>query len=80
MQLASSKTLTGYCAYLVRLWQDSPTSAWRAAARSVQTGETVRFTDLEQLFAFLRAQTVGQIADHEQAPPLAGSGQERRSE
>lgn len=43
--------------YLVRLWQDSPYTPWRAAAQSVQSGETVRFADVEQLFAFLRTQT-----------------------
>lgn len=53
----TGQTLTGYCAYLVRLWQDSPYTPWRAAAQSVQSGETVRFADVEQLFAFLRTQT-----------------------
>lgn len=55
----SSVVRTGYCAYLVRLWQDSPTSAWRASAQSAQTGTTVRFADLEELFVFLQMQTDG---------------------
>ncbi len=42
---------------MVRLWQDSPYMAWRASAQSVQSGETVRFANVEQLFAFLQAQT-----------------------
>lgn len=52
-----AQTLAGYCAYLIRLWQDSPYTPWRASAQSVQSGETVRFADLAQLFAFLQAQT-----------------------
>ena len=56
-QAETAKALTGYCAYLVRLWQDSPYTPWRASAQSVQSGETVRFADIEQLFAFLGAQT-----------------------
>lgn len=64
-----SSTLAGYCAYLVRFWQDNPNDDWRASAQSVQSGETVRFAGLEQLFAFLRAQTAGQLpqdAQHSQ--------------
>lgn len=53
----TAQTLMGYYAYLVRLWQDSPYVAWRASAQSVQSGETVRFASIEQLFAFLQAQT-----------------------
>ena len=58
------------CAYLVRFWQDYPNDNWRASAQSAQRGETVRFADLEQLFAFLRAHTAGQSlqeAQHNQA-------------
>ena len=45
-----------YHAYLVRLWQEHPQAPWRASVQSVETGETVRFADLGQLFAFLQAQ------------------------
>jgi hypothetical protein len=45
-----------YHAYLVRLWQERPQAPWRASVQSVTTGETVRFADLGQLFAFLQAQ------------------------
>ena len=45
-----------YRSYLVRLWQEHPLAPWRASAQSVQTGETVRFADLDQLFAFFLAQ------------------------
>ena len=63
----TAQTLTGYCAYLVRLWQDSPYGAWRASAQSVQNGETVRFATIEQLFAFLQAQTASPV-DNTPAP------------
>lgn len=76
----SSKMLTGYCAYLVRLWQDSPYAEWRAAAQSVQTREIVRFADLEQLFTFLRAQTTTQPVENKQGPSQAGTKQETSTE
>jgi hypothetical protein len=53
-----------YHSYLVRLWQDNAQAPWRASLQSVQTGETVRFGDLDALFAFLAAQTARQPADH----------------
>jgi hypothetical protein len=45
-----------YGAYLVRVWQDSPHTPWRASAQSVQSGEKLLFADIEQLFVFLRTQ------------------------
>ena len=45
-----------YQAYLVRMWQDGYQAVWRASAQSVQSGEIVRFADLDRLFAFLKAQ------------------------
>ena len=58
-----------YHAYLVRLWQEHPQAPWRASAQSVETGETMHFADLGQLFAFLQAQAApnGPAAD---APTL----------
>lgn len=44
-----------YHAYLVRIWQDSARSPWRASAQSVQSGEKLLFADIEQLLVFLRA-------------------------
>jgi hypothetical protein len=46
-----------YTAYLVRLWQESPHRPWRASTQSVHTGEKVYFANLDDLFAFLHAQT-----------------------
>ena len=46
-----------YAAYLVRLWQDTPDSPWRASAQSVQSGEVVRFGSLQDLFAFFLAES-----------------------
>ncbi|MBX3050309.1 MAG: hypothetical protein KF753_02475 [Caldilineaceae bacterium] len=45
-----------YRAYLVRLWQETQESPCRASAQSVQSGETVRFSSLGGLYAFLDAQ------------------------
>jgi hypothetical protein len=58
-----------YCAFLVRLWRDTPDAAWRASAQSVQSGETVRFGSLQALFEFLDAQTAGGVRLH--SPPAA---------
>ena len=54
-----------YASYLLRMWQDSgdegaPPSKealWRATLQSPHTGERIGFGDLENLFAYLRAQT-----------------------
>lgn len=55
-----------YCAYLVRLWRETPDATWRASAQSVQNGETVRFGSLRALYAFLDAETSD---DHWHTPP-----------
>ncbi|RIK40704.1 MAG: hypothetical protein DCC55_14205 [Chloroflexi bacterium] len=55
---SSSLQLSGsYRAYLVRMWQEHPQSPWRASVHNAQTGEKRVFSDLEQLVAFLYAQT-----------------------
>ncbi|MEZ4705570.1 MAG: hypothetical protein R3A44_00105 [Caldilineaceae bacterium] len=54
----SFSNLPFYFSYLVRIWRDTPSTPWRASARSVQSGETVRFSTLEALYEFLDAQTV----------------------
>jgi hypothetical protein len=46
-----------YYAFLVRMWQEHPESPWRASAQNAQTGEKQMFANLEQLVAFLYAQT-----------------------
>ena len=48
-----------YLSYLLRLWQagDAGRVGWRASLESVQSGEKVAFAGLEELFAFLRAET-----------------------
>ena len=54
-----------YQAYLIRLWQDSFQTGWRASAQSVQSGEITRFATLEALFTFLQSQT----SDQTKPPP-----------
>jgi hypothetical protein len=56
-QRDSSSATASYRSYLVRLWQEQPHTEWRGSIQSVQTGATVRFGALEQLLAFLVAQT-----------------------
>jgi hypothetical protein len=54
-----------YLSFLMRLWrvvedgesQGAKGTAWRASLESAQTGATVGLANLEDLFAFLRAQT-----------------------
>ncbi len=50
----------GYQAYLVRLWQDSEQTPWRASTQCAQTGEKRFFADLAALYTFLMAQTTEQ--------------------
>ena len=54
---------TIYKAFLVRMWQDTPDSPWRASAQSVLTGEVVRFATFAALLSYLR----GHTASHESA-------------
>jgi hypothetical protein len=46
-----------YMSFLLRIWQDDPTSGWRATLEETQTGQRHGFTKLEDLFAFLNANT-----------------------
>lgn len=52
------ESVTNYQSYLLRLWQDSPRSAWRASAQSIRTQKIIYFADLDTLFTFLAAQTI----------------------
>ncbi len=45
-----------YRSYLVRFWQSNEQGCWRAAAQCVQTGNTVRFGEVESLLAFLQTE------------------------
>lgn len=47
-----------YTAYLVRLWQEGAHAPWRASAQSASSGEKIMFANLEDLFTFLREQTM----------------------
>jgi hypothetical protein len=54
--MTNSSTATGYRSYLVRFWQSTEQGRWRATAQCVQTGNTVRFGDVDSLFAFLQTE------------------------
>jgi hypothetical protein len=54
-----------YVSYLLRMWQDCSDEGspplqevlWRASLQSPHTGEQIGFADLDNLFAYLKAQT-----------------------
>ena len=56
-----------YRAYLLRLWRDDETAPWRAslkdALRAAPDGQTINFSSVERLLAFLEKQTI--LADEE---------------
>lgn len=68
-----NETQRGYVSYLLRLWQaqDNGDWVWRATLECSQTGQRWAFANLDELLAFLRAQTsevsVGQ-GNHEELP------------
>jgi hypothetical protein len=49
----------GYVSFLLRLWEtnDQGESRWRASLERPRTGERHGFASLQDLFAFLEAQT-----------------------
>ena len=53
------KKLTGYMAYLLRLWRvkEEGKATWRASLQSPQTRERRGFASLDALFDFLQQQT-----------------------
>ena len=52
----SPKPMT-YFAYLVRVWREEGTRQWRATVEDPHSSERRSFSDLGQLFAFLRERT-----------------------
>jgi hypothetical protein len=52
-----------YLSFLVRLWRAGHNGAalWRASVDNPHTAERHYFADLAALFAFLEAQTAGQV-------------------
>lgn len=66
-----------YTAYLVRMWQESPHTPWRASAQCASTGKKFYFATLDALFVFLHAQTVAeQTAVNDYGMPGAGEASE----
>ncbi|MCB0063543.1 MAG: hypothetical protein KDE19_15580 [Caldilineaceae bacterium] len=52
-----SESLTAYQSYVIRLWQDSPSTVWHCSVQCIQTKEIIHFADLDGLFLFLATQT-----------------------
>jgi len=54
-----------YVAYLLRLWRghreaaEPRTAGWHASLEHVQTGERIGFSNLDELFAFLKCEVTG---------------------
>jgi len=48
-----------YQSFLLRLWRETPDLPWRYQIRCVSTGAEYRFSDLEQVQAFLRDVATG---------------------
>ena len=46
-----------YLAYMLRLWQTSKETVWRASLESPHTGERHGFASLDDLISFLQRQT-----------------------
>lgn len=44
-----------YCSYLVRLWRTQHEVTWRASVQHVQTGDIIRFADIESLCRYLQS-------------------------
>ena len=63
-----------YLAYMLRLWQinNDGDPTWRTSLESPHTGERHGFANLELLFAFLEAQTGGQLQRKEQPQEISG--------
>lgn len=45
-----------YQSYLLRLWRDNPRAPWQASLQSTATEQVHHFPDVEQMWAFLKAQ------------------------
>jgi hypothetical protein len=68
-----------YQAYLVRLWQDTTDTPWRALARNAEDGEECRFATVEHLFLFLHRRTEGAEPDRSPSADCEPEGALERS-
>jgi hypothetical protein len=50
-----------YIAYMLRLWRADVRAPWRASLQSTVTEKTYHFTDVDQMWAHLKAQMEGAI-------------------
>jgi hypothetical protein len=62
-----------YQSYLLRLWKEAPDLPWRYQVRCVATGEEHRFSEFDQVLAFLQSVSGGESSGQ---PAVAGSGLE----
>lgn len=69
--MSMSKRPSLYHSYLLRMWwaRDKDKTVWRASLESPHSGERYNFATLEELFRFLRWQTVQLTDQSETAGP-----------
>lgn len=88
-----SKQSTNYFSFLLRAWRDHEGSPWRFSLEGTHAGESLRFTELQGLVAFLEDQVGAAASDpalpveegqdngnpaHVPPPPLAAARGARR--
>lgn len=66
-----------YQSYLLRLWKEKPDLPWRYQVRCVSTGDEYRFSELEQVQAFLRGAATGEDSLEPGASSRSGSNSDR---
>jgi hypothetical protein len=64
---------SNYQSYLVRLWRDHPRAPWQASLQSTASEQVYYFAEVEQMWAYLKAQMAGEEDDLETGhiPPTA---------
>ncbi len=65
-----------YMSYMLRLWREDARAPWRASLQSTATEETCHFTDIDRMWAFLKAQ----MEDAGDDPPVKPERGSRESQ
>jgi hypothetical protein len=77
----------GYYSYLLRLWREKGSASiqWRTSLQDPHSGERIGFAHLDELVAFLRAQTglapsTGDLVKGKRTPKTGSTSEEGGSE
>ena len=65
--------ITKYHSYILRLWPNSSQTAWYVSIQSIQNGEQIHFSTLENLLAYLLDQTAESSPSH-YVPQITDNG------